>query len=232
MFGLSLVTKYLHLVSAIIAAFLLVFLLFGCVSLDLTYSLVYLLSMSFNDDSLSNSSSLSIPDITMKSSYLAMCVTLDSLTECVSAHNLTALYESSTVTLSEGSISLSDIASSLSGVCNPRLLVCCIILSLILILLLTWLLIPLVPWKVAVRRLAFFFGLLSVLLWGLGAMLQHQTVLTAIAVVKVSALGLVSIKRGGRAEAMTWAAFLFLAVATIGLAFGCWRDIRASRVKM
>lgn len=230
MFGILLVVKYVHLVSAIIAAFLLTFLLFGCVSTDLTYSLVYLMKMLFNADALSNSTHPSIPDITMKSNYLAMCVTLDSATECVSAHNLTSLYESSSVVLTDGTYSLSDIASNLSDVCNPRLLVSCIVLSLILVLFSTWLAIPLIPWKVAARRIAFGFGVILVLLWGLGAMLQHQTVLTAIAVLEVSSLGLISMKRGGRAEAMTWTAFLFLAVATIGLAFGCWRDMRAIKV--
>lgn len=216
-----LATRYLNLVSVIIAAFLLSFLLVGCYSPSLTYSLVYLLKLLFNEtaDFWQNRT---LPEISLRAGYLAMCVNLDSAMECVAAHNLTALYSSSSIVLDEGTISLTDISSALSDVCNPRVLICCIIMSLALIVLILWLAIPLVPAKLFVRRVTLGLGVLTVLLWGLGAMLQHQTVLTTVKLVEVSSMGLITSSRGGRAEAMTWTAFLFLAVATIGIGFACW----------
>lgn len=220
---LSLATRYLNLVSVIIAAFLLSFLLVGCYLPSLTYSLVYLLKLLFNETA-GFSQDQTLPDITLRAGYLAMCVNLDSTMECVAAHNLTALYSSSSVALEEGTISLTDVSSALSDVCNPRILICCIIMSLSLIVLILWLAIPLVPAKLFVRRVTLGLGVLTVLLWGLGAMLQHQTVLTTVKLVEVSSMGLITASRGGRAEAMTWTAFLFLSVATLGIGFSCWHS--------
>lgn len=232
MFGLLFVTKYLNLVSVVIAAFLLSFLLVGCYSPDLTYSLVYLLKLLFSETAALVSQNLSLPDITLRAGYLAMCVSIDSAIDCVAVHNLSLLYSSSSIVLEEGTISLADVSSALSDVCNPRLLICCIIMSLALIVLILWLAIPLVPAKMFIRRVTLGLGVLTVLLWGLGAMLQHQTVLTTVKLVEISSMGLITSSRGGRAEAMTWTAFLFLAVATIGLVLGCWQESRTKDVSV
>lgn len=228
MFGLHIIAKCFNLISAVIAVFLLAFLLVGCYSTELAYSLVYLLEMLFGNETefLVASQNQTLTLLTLKSGYLAMCVSSDTSTVCAAAHNLSSLYESSKVELAEGSLSLADIATSLANVCNPHLLVCCIILSLVLTLLILWTAIPRIPGKIFIRRAAFGVGAISVLLWGLGAMLQHQTVLTAVLLVKVSSMDIVSVSRGQRAEAMTWTALLFLIVATIGIGIGCWRDIQ------
>lgn len=230
MLGILIIIKYLNLVSATIAAFLLSFLLFGCVSSEAAYSLVYLLKMQFDQEKSDISFNNLASDIVLKAGYLAMCVSINSTTACAAAHNLSALYELSSLQLLEGTVSLADISIRISEVCNPRLLVSCILLSLTLIVFILWLAIPLVPGKIIMRRVTFGLGCVTVLLWGLGSMLQHQTILTAVALVDVSSLGLVTLSRGGRAEAMTWTAFLFLMTATIGLAFGCWREIQCKKV--
>lgn len=226
MLALLFAIKYWNLVSVTIAAFLLSFLLVGCFSSELTYSLVYLLRLLFNDSADLVSLNLSLPDITLRAGYMAMCVSVDSAMECVAAHNLSVLYASSSIKLEEGTMSLTDVSRGLSETCNPRLLVCCIILSLLLIVLILWLAIPLVPGKMFIRRVTLALGVLTVLLWGLGAMLQHQTVLTAVKLVEMSSLGLIKLNRGGRAEAMTWTAFLFLFVATIGVGFENWKEVQ------
>lgn len=65
----------------------------------------------------------------------------------------------------------------------------------------------------------------AVLVWGLGAMFQHQAVAGALEFSQVALLGIVEVKRGTRAEAMSWAAFVFIAVACISLGVECFVDM-------
>lgn len=227
MLCISLILKWFTLVSLIIPAFILSFLLIGDVSASSTYSSIYLVKLSYNTtsdaykDLVTKSPS---SNITITANYMAMCVSGANEKMCSPAGNTTSLENHTKVHLGKTTLSLSDVSRSVSDACHPRLLVVTIALTLLLLIMVIWCAVPFFPVKPVVRKISCGTALLTVLLWGLGAMLQHQTLEGALYFIKSASLGLISAKKGGRAEAMSWTAFTFLLLSFFMLAFTCFRE--------
>lgn len=200
-------------------------------SANATYSSVYLVKLSYNEsssafDDFHIDSGASATNISLTANYMAMCVSSDHDRVCTAADNTTRLDQSSSIKLGESKMSLYDISYAITEACHPRLLVAAIILSLLLLLMVICCTLPFFPVKHLVRRASCGLALFIALLWGLGSMLQHQTVEGAEQFISVASMGLVSVAKGSRAEAMAWTAFAFSLTSFFSLALTCFRELR------
>lgn len=230
MLGFSFVAKCATPVATVIAVFLLGFLFVGCSGTGSAYANVYLVTLLFNQslaDSVSSNSLL--PGLSLAAGYMAMCASASESTVCSMASNTSALESSSTIDVGDSLISLVALAQALRHVCRPHLLETSLGLCLGLLVMIAWLSVPLLPGKLTVRRCACAVAAATVLVWGLGAMLQHQAVAGAREFSQAALLGIVEVARGTRAEAMSWTAFAFVVVAFMGFAVECAADMRQAR---
>lgn len=231
MLGFSLVAKCVTPVAIVIAVFLLGFLFAGCSGSSLTYADVYLVTLLFNDTLAASVSSNSLlTDFSLAAGYMAMCATASGSSVCSMASNTSALEAYSTIIVGDSLISLVALAQALSRICHPRLLECSLAMCLALLVMVAWLSVPLVPGKITVRRGACVVAAATALVWGLGAMLQHQAVAGARQFSEVALLGIVEVQRGARAEAMSWAAFAFILAASIGFAVECFAEMPRAKL--
>lgn len=231
MLTLSSLFKCFPFVALVVAVFLLGFLLIGGASTDTAYSSVFLIKAAFNQTLpvLAETLNYSAPAITIKANYMALCVCTSNQLICSATKNLTALQQATTITNGAVSISLVDVATAMLEVCKPYLLVTSIVMVLLLLLFVIWTGLPFVPGKLVASKVALCLEGLTVLLWGLGAMLQAQGVESASEFISVASLGLVVVLRGGRAHAMAWSAFLFIFASFICLGFGVAREYYLAR---
>lgn len=227
MLGLSLLAKSATPVATVIAVFLLGFLFVGCSGSGSAYSKVYLVTLRFNNTVAEAVSSNSLAsNLSLAAGYMAMCATISDSTVCSMASNTSALDPYATIDVADSPVSLVALAQALRRVCHPRLLETSLAMCLALLVMMAWLSVPFLPGKFAVRRAACAVAAVTVLVWGLGAMLQHQAVAGARAFSEMALLGLVEVTRGARAEAMSWAAFAFVVVACLGFGMECVTDMR------
>lgn len=235
MFCISLLCKTFTLVSLIIALFLLGFLLIGNVSTAPAYSSVFMIKLRFNttadafDELVTRNVSL-LADRYITANYMGICAGLENGKKvCSGAGNFTSLDQYLSVDVQGTKISLAEISLGFTDACHPRLLVVSLIFVVLLLLTVLWCAIPLLPSKALVRKISVGLCLLNILIWGLGLMLQHQTVASAIRLVGPSSMGMVVASKGGRAEAMTWTAFAFLLVVLGMLVKLVYQDMRAKK---
>lgn len=221
MFGLFAIYRHFTLVCFVISLFLLGFLLLGCGTSASAHSSVYLVLMKFN---LSSTVADADSSIQLRANYFALCVTANGSTLCLPASNSTALVEATTVGTDGEDLSLGTLAKQLQEVCLPHLLVVSVVLVLLLVVVAAWQTTPCLPGKRRLGQVGAGLGAGTGLIWGLGAMLQHQAVASAVAFVETSSFGLVEVSRGGRAEAMLWTAFAFVITGFLGLLVGVVRD--------
>lgn len=206
MFSVLTIYRYLPLLLLTVTFFLLGFLLLGAASTDSAYSLVYLIKLSYTSGAATNGT---LADLVIKANYLAMCATASSETVCTTNTNITGLG-------GLGDSSLVTILTMLAKVCRPYLVETTIVLVVVLLACELYTAIPFVPGKLLARRLCAGFGAVSCLVWGLGAMLQHQGVAGAQAFVQ-AANNTILVLKGTRAEAMLWTAFAMLVVTFLAL---------------
>lgn len=214
MFLISLITKAFTFVSLIITLFLLGFLLIGNVSSAGAYSSVFMVKLRFNStaDALEFANN-TVADRYITANYMGICAGLENGKKvCSAAANYTSLERYLSVDLQDTRVSLAEISLGFTEACHPRLLIVSLILVVLLLVTVLWSAIPLLPSKPLVRKISVGLCFLNVLIWGLGLMLQHQTVAAALKLVGPSSMGMVVATKGGRAEAMTWTAFAFMVV--------------------
>lgn len=225
--------KLFLLTIVFITIILLGFLLIGCMDEKATFSNTYLMKVQFNEssnlypniqaayNSLNHSSELS--KMLIKASYLAMCVDLSGLLTCEATTDLTSLSKYSGVSIVEttsssttSQIDLVNVATSFSDSCHPRVLVATILLTVILELCLIWSSISFLPGKFWTRKICCFLLACSLLVWGLGAMLQHEAILNTKNIIKSASMNTMEVKIGKSAEAITWTSFTFLLITCMG----------------
>lgn len=211
MFGLTAIYRSFPFVSLAISAFLLAFLLIGGASTDPTYSSIFLIKASFNLSSplLESALNSTATTLTIKANYLALCVSSQNLLMCSPSKNFTALHEATAISNGPVNFSLVDVAQALTAVCKPYLLITSIILTMFLLVFVIWMNVPYVPGKFLTTKIALGLSGLTVVVWGLGAMLQQQGVEGAKEFIHMASMEMVDVTRGGRAHAMAWTAFAF-----------------------
>lgn len=207
--------KHFTLVCFVISLFLLGFLLIGCAGSSSAYSSVYLVRMSFNASSALLANALA-PDIVLRANYVALCVTAAGAMLCAGTPSA-ALQSALAANILGETLSLATLAADLQRVCRPYVLVATIVLLFAVVLLTAWLNVPCVPGQFWAGRAAGGATACAGLLWGIGAMLQHQAVASAQRFAEAASVGAVEVTRGARAEAMAWTAFAFIQLGFLGV---------------
>lgn len=227
--------KLILVLIVFITVFLLGFLLIGCMDTPNTFSDVYLVELSFNESSplYSNMARQTLnktSDLRISTSYLAMCVELGGTTTCASSFNTSSFAGVSVEnTKSEANIDLLQVARVFSSNCHPRLLLAVLGLTVILFFVMIWAVVPFIPGKIWAKRISCGLLGLDTLLWGLGAMLQHEAVTSAKKFITASSAYLIQIKLGTRAEAISWTSFSFLLLTCIGTCALYARDMLVAK---
>lgn len=232
--------KLILVLIVFITVFLLGFLLIGCMDTPNTFSDVYLVELRFNESApldsnierahktLNKTSDLS--SLRISTSYLAMCVEIGGTTTCASSFNTSSFAGVSVQnTKSEANIDLLQVARVFSSNCHPRLLLAVLGLTVILFFVMIWAVVPFIPGKIWAKRISCGLLGLDTLLWGLGAMLQHEAVTSAKKFITASSAYLIQIKLGTRAEAISWTSFSFLLLTCIGTCALYARDMLVAK---
>lgn len=228
-----------------ITIFLLGFLLIGCMESQKTFSDTHLMKLEFNKSSswfptieaaYSAANQSSLTNMLITASYLAMCVDLGETLTCSSNINLSKLSSFSGISLLPSKtnstmtqIDLILVAKSFADSCYPRILMSTLVLTILLTIFVFWSSVPLLPGKLWSRRIACGLLALTVLVWGLGAMLQQQAVSSIKTLIGPASMYAMQVSPGKRAEAMTWTAFSFLLISCIGLVALCVKDLVSAR---
>ncbi|KAM9924190.1 hypothetical protein OXX59_004698 [Metschnikowia pulcherrima] len=226
MFGIHTIHKYFSLLTLVVSFFLLGFLLIGGASTESAYSSIYLIRMRYNDTNIvSGNTTAAVSGLTIRANYLTLCASAAGEMVCTTSKNTTAL--SGTVgSEKSGTVSLVAISAALGEVCSPYLLVTTLVLVLLITIVVLWQLMPFVPGKIIARKICAVTALLASLVWGLGAMLQHQAIVSAQAFVQASTQQYIHVERGSKAEALSWTSFTFLVITFFSLSFRVFRDHR------
>lgn len=237
MFGISMLRRaprLFLLLLLFITVFLLAFLLLGCTTASSTFSSVYLVELLFNKTSelfpnielayKGSNSSQDLGLLVIRANYLGVCVNIDDSSQtCTGYSSLSQLSGYTGVSIvptssnsTQKQLDLVAILKQFLALCHPHVLMGAIVLTLVLMVTILWSLMPLPKKEVAnLVSLVLAFG--DVLLWGLGAMLQHEATTVAKNLVQLASMHTVTAAVGKRADAMTWTGFSFLLVVVGGL---------------
>lgn len=237
MFGLSVIRRtprVFLLLLLFIAVFLLAFLLLGCTNPSSTFSNVYLVDIQFNKSSelfpniqlaykgSNNSQDLSL--LAIRANYLGVCVDIgNSPKTCTGYGSLGQLSEYTGVSIvptssdsSQKQLDLVAILKQFLALCHSHVMMAAMVVTLVLMVTILWALIPL-PKKDVANLVSLVLAFGDVLLWGLGAMLQHEGTTAAKNLILSASMHTVTAAEGKRAEAMTWTGFSFLLAVVGGL---------------
>lgn len=236
-------TRFFLLILLIITVFLLTFLLLGCTDTVSTYSKVYLTKLKFNQtsDVYSNieaaykgsNISTKLAEMSLSVGYLGVCVDIDDSLQCTSYKDLDSISNYTGISIipttkkgTGNQLNLVTLAKSFRNVCYANVLLATIALTLLLLLVMFWNVIPLIPGKPLAKKVACVLSAVTVLVWGLGSMLQHEATKAAHHIINPASMNTLSSSIGKRAEAMTWTAFSFLIIVCIGSVFIYIRDLK------
>ncbi|EMG45704.1 FIG1 Factor-induced gene 1 protein [Candida maltosa Xu316] len=235
---MPLISKFSIFITVIIqfiATVLLSFLLLGCIDTSSNFSNVYLIDYKFNSTSLlynhlsssSNSSihSTTLDDLSVRIGYMGVCLHHGEDLACTS-YSALETFQDYSISMLSANLDLVQLAESFSSICHPRMLLSTIVLTLVSLVFLCYCIIPIVPGKFLVKKINAVVTFLNIMLWGLGSMLERQAVATSMVMMEESSFQLLSVSKGGRAEAITWTAFSFLLVVFLSMCFACWTEFK------
>lgn len=226
------------LVITFITTFLLSFLLLSCYDEADAYSGIYLTRLSFNKDQMlivnfnSTTTSKDIDEFSLAVGYMNFCVDYKHKTTCALFSNIDKVKNYPLIAVDgdeNTTIDLCKLAKRFNEVCFSYILIAALILVLFSLALIIWIILPLIPGKLWVRKILCIVGLVNVLTWGLGAMLQHEAVKSSSALIPLSSMSLIDVHPGTRAESVTWTAFCFLLVNLIGNLFLFYREYNITK---
>lgn len=215
------------------------FLLLSCYQETKAYSSTFLTSFRFNPDEMllvkfnETASSDQLSGFSIDIGYLNFCVNYNNSTSCSSFDNIAKLNYYPLIQVSNGddesTIDLIKLAKKFNDICFSYVLMAALILVLAAMVMMIWIIIPLLPGKKLARKVACGLLLLNGILWGVGAMLQHEAVRASAYLVPISSIDLIKVKTGTRAESMTWTAFSFICVCFIGNIVMLMKEIKLAK---
>lgn len=242
----KLILRCYSLVLLFITGFLLGFLLIGCLDPTSLFSNVYLSKFEFNKTSdlysnvraayKSTNSSTELAEMSIRVGYLGVCVNIQQNMTCTSFSTLNTLANVSGISIiptstksTQPQLDLVGLAKVFSNICHPHILMTVIILVLVMLLLITYSSIPGFPGRQRTTMITTGFALCTVLLWGLGAMLQYECVSTTKKIVAKSSMGVISAGAGSRAQAMSWTSFAFIFIVFLDCVYRVVRILRENK---
>lgn len=114
------------------------------------------------------------------------------------------------------------------NIIHPYILGATIILSLIQFLLLSYLIVPGVPFKNYINKLILILSIVTTLLWGIGATWTHIAVHSAFDFIPEASMHIIKVKKGKKAASMSWFSFSFLLVISSILFASGWKNSQNS----
>lgn len=224
----------------IISMFLLTFLLFGCYNNTSAYSDIYLTSLRFNNDYIGdvefkNTTDTQVSEFMIKIGYLNFCVDVNDAVTCTSFDNLDkmAMYPLVKVEIegeqdednnsnnnnnnkhASGDLDLIKLAKNINEFCYPYILMTSICLTVIVLAIALYMMIPLLPGKFLARKVSCVVCLINVVVWGVGSTLQHVAANAVKYLVPDTSMLLIKVSIGSRAEALVWTSFTFLIIVAM-----------------
>lgn len=137
-------------------------------------------------------------------------------------NNTTASANSRNVPIKLNILQLAELTST--EIVHPYLLMATIILSVIMFLLILYVTVPKSPKKYIMNRFLLIWTSSLTLLWGFGTMWTHVAMNASSELVPRASLGIISAKKGKKAETMSWFVFAFLLLDSLILWFLYFRD--------
>lgn len=233
----------------IISMFLLTFLLFGCYNNTSAYSDIYLTSLRFNNDYIGdvefqNTTDTQVSEFMIKIGYLNFCVDVNDAVTCSSFDNLDkmATYPLVKVEIqgeqdeednkhASGDLDLIKLAKNINEFCYPYILMTSICLTVIVLAIALYMMIPLLPGKVLARKVSCVVSLINVVVWGVGSTLQHVAANAVKYLVPDTSMLLIKVSIGSRAEALVWTSFTFMIIVAMSNVFMFVMDIKKKKKK-
>lgn len=114
------------------------------------------------------------------------------------------------------------------NIIHPYILGATIILSLIQFLLLSYLIVPGVPFKNYINKPILILSIVTTLLWGIGATWTHIAVHSAFDFIPEASMHIIKVKKGKKAASMSWFSFSFLLVISCILFASGWKNSQNS----
>lgn len=216
------IPRFLALAFFFVTVMLLSFLLLGCVEAAATYSNVNLASVRYNL-SLDASDTKNSPKLLL--GYLNACYQKDDSITCSSYGKLSSIVD---VDSFDNDIDILQIAQKFSSTCLPYILIVTICLTLSALAVHAYSLVPILPAKLAAKKVCMALTIFNVIFWGLGAMLQDKLVGTAVALAGTLSMNALEMTIGTRAQGMTWTAFAMMVVAAGCCGFEMFRSRKNS----
>lgn len=237
------IPKFLIFLFLFITAFLLGFLLLSCYNETKAYKSIYLTRYLFNEDLLlavtfngTETNAELLSTFTISVGYLSFCVEYDGLISCAPFDKLDKLSRYPIISVDAGNegmdLDLVKLSQRFNEICYSYVLMAAIIMVLISLLLSLWNMIPLLPWKKWINMIMAGVSLVNTIIWGIGAMLQHQAAKSSQMIIPVASMNLIDANSGSKAEAISWTAFAFIAVVLIGNTFVVVRSFQTSNDPM
>lgn len=216
--------RFLALAFFFVTVMLLGFLLLGCVEAAATYSNVNLASVRYNL-SLDAIGSDTKNAPTLLLGYLNACFQTEDNITCSSYGKLSSIVDNDTF---DNDIDILQIAQKFSSTCLPYILIVTICLTLSALAVHAYSLVPILPAKLAAKKVCTALTIFIVIFWGLGAMLQDKLVGTAVALAGTLSMNTLEMTIGTRAQGMTWTAFAMMVVAAGCCGFEMFRSRKNS----
>lgn len=221
------IPRFLALALFFITVMLLSFLLLGCVEAAATYSNVNLATVRYNLTLDAIDTDTKTPPTLLLGYVNACCQTDDNIT-CSSYGKLSSIVDDDTF---GSDIDMLQIAQKFSSTCLPYILIVTICLTLAALAVHAYSLVPILPAKLAAKKVCMALTIFNVLFWGLGAMLQDKLVGTAVALAGTLSAYALEMTIGTRAQGMTWTAFAMMVFAAGCCGFDMFRSQKESKLR-
>ncbi|AOW00618.1 Ca2+ regulator and membrane fusion protein Fig1-domain-containing protein [Yarrowia lipolytica] len=222
---ISKLPRFFILVFLVINIFLVTFIFMGCINKSASFSNVYLVEYSYNQDSVffdaikssfKQSNATDLAYLKARSGFFGACATVSNATECVSRGNLTALedmFPSLSITQSgtnSSALGLVQLATQFTGdIVHPSLPVVTLVLDVLVFVFVLWSIFAFIPGATQAGIMMMWTSICAFLTWSVCTIWFHVSTLVGTIFIESSSAGAVTSAVGGRIKGMIWTTFTF-----------------------
>lgn len=222
---ISKLPKFFIVLFLVINIFIVIFVFMGCVNKAGSFSDVFLVEYSYNQDSVffesiknsfKESKNKDYAFLTARSGFFGVCATLNNATQCVSRGNLTSLetmYPSLSITMKNeqsSALGLVQLATQFTGeIVHPSLPVVTLALDVLVFLLAIYSIFSFLPCAGQAGVVMMWTAVCAFLTWSVCTIWFHVATLVGTIFTHSSSAGAITSKVGGRVKGMIWTAFAF-----------------------
>ncbi|KAG5357182.1 hypothetical protein CJU90_6006 [Yarrowia sp. C11] len=225
--AISKLPRFFVLLFLIINIFLITFIFMGCINKSASFSDVYLVEYSYNQDSVffeaiknsfKQSNATELAYLKARSGFFGACATVNNATECFSRGNLTALetrFPSLSITQSDTSSSLSalglvQLATQFTGeIIHPSLPVVTLVLDTLVFFFALYSSFSFIKGSSQAGIMMMWTAVCAFLTWSVCTIWFHVSTLVGTIFTESSSAGAVTSTVGERIKGMIWTVFTF-----------------------